>query len=73
MKYDFPKQKHGGHYCPCPDGLDDAFWGPAIANCYEDIDGRLWVENGEYGSQVIYCPYCGTKAKSLLGGADDET
>ena len=21
--------------------------------------GQLWVSNGEYGSQVNFCPYCG--------------
>jgi hypothetical protein len=36
--------------------------GPAITDCWEDDDGSLWVENGEYASQVNYCPYCGYKA-----------
>ena len=36
--------------------------GPAIEICYEDDEGRFWVDNGEYGSQVFYCPYCGAKA-----------
>ena len=24
--------------------------------------GQFWVGNGEYGSQVNFCPYCGAKA-----------
>jgi|WetSurMetagenome_2_1015567.scaffolds.fasta_scaffold2070624_1 hypothetical protein len=37
-------------------------YGPAIDNCWEGKDGRLWVANGEYASEVHYCPYCGFKA-----------
>ena len=38
-------------------------WGDAVGACYEKKDGTLWVDNGEYGSQVNFCPYCGYKAK----------
>lgn len=24
--------------------------------------GQFWVSNGEYGTQVNYCPKCGAKA-----------
>jgi len=47
------------HYC---DGrLPFGLWGQAILNCREE-DGQFWVENGEYSSQVNYCPFCGAKA-----------
>lgn len=36
--------------------------GPAIDNCTEAEDGALWVDNGEYSSQVNFCPVCGRKA-----------
>jgi hypothetical protein len=38
-------------------------YGPAVEYCYEDSDGKLWVGNGEYGSQVNFCPVCGFAAK----------
>lgn len=35
----------------------------AISYCYEDTDGKLWITNEEYASQVNFCPYCGYTAK----------
>lgn len=40
--------------------------GEAIVDCYQDIDGCLFVCNGEYGSQVNFCPMCGYEAKSKI-------
>lgn len=37
--------------------------GSAIVNCEETSEGKLFVSNGEYSSQVSFCPYCGYKAK----------
>ncbi len=37
---------------------------PAIETCWTDIGGRMWAGNGEYVSQVNYCPRCGTKART---------
>ena len=37
-------------------------YGTAFNVCIEDKRGRLWVHNGEYGSQVNFCPVCGYKA-----------
>lgn len=34
-------------------------FGQAITACFEDLDGRLYVTNWEYGSQVNFCPWCG--------------
>lgn len=36
-------------------------YGVAVEYCYED-DGYFWVSNGEYASQVNYCPICGKQA-----------
>lgn len=38
-------------------------YGPAITECFEDKDGTLWVDNGEYATQVNFCPMCGKEAK----------
>jgi hypothetical protein len=37
-------------------------YGIAVDICYEKDDGTYWVSNGEYASQVNYCPVCGAKA-----------
>lgn len=39
----------------------DGGYGQAVGECYSD-DGHFWVSNGEYASQVNYCPACGAKA-----------
>jgi hypothetical protein len=39
-------------------------YGAAIEDCFENEKGEFWVGNGEYGSRVNYCPYCGAKAPS---------
>ncbi len=61
-KPDIPRAKEQGHRC---DGeLPKAAYGAAITYCYEDVDGKLWVTNEEYATQVNFCPYCGCKAKA---------
>lgn len=47
----------------CAGDLPQEGYGPAIENCFEDEDGKLWAGNGEYSSQVAFCPYCGFKAR----------
>ena len=60
-KPDIPKAKDQGHRC---EGLlPEAAYGKAITYCYEDVDGKLWITNEEYASQVNFCPYCGREAK----------
>ena len=44
------------------DNYPECMYGPAIGWCIEYPAGEFWVSNGEYASQVNYCPYCGTKA-----------
>tara|TARA_Y100000310_G_scaffold508_1_gene750 strand:+ start:470 stop:661 length:192 start_codon:yes stop_codon:yes gene_type:complete len=36
-------------------------WGPAVTVCFENENG-MFVCNGEYVSQVNYCPFTGKKA-----------
>ena len=40
--------------------------GPAITVCYEDKDGYLWCDNGEYATCVNFCPFCGYKAHQQI-------
>jgi len=51
----------GLHFCEIP--VKQHASGAAIDDCFEDVDGYLFVSNGEYGSQVNYCPMCGYEAK----------
>jgi len=39
-------------------------YGRAIITCYEHSDGRFFVSNYEYASEVDYCPMCGEKSKT---------
>jgi hypothetical protein len=49
--------------CACPKNAVVRQYGNAISYCFEDVDGKLFVENGEYENQVNFCPFCGYKAK----------
>ena len=40
-------------------------YGYAIDYCSEDEQGRFWVGNGEYYSQVKFCPECGIQATNI--------
>ena len=40
-------------------------YGPAITECWEE-DDELWVGNGEYYSQVNFCPFCGYKVSKSI-------
>jgi hypothetical protein len=50
----------------CEGTLPDGAYGEAINSCSEDKDDKLWIDNGEYSSQVNYCPYCGYKSKKQV-------
>ena len=58
------------HDCSIHDLEDEwgecILYGGAVFECLEGIDGKLFVNNGEYGSRVNYCPYCGYKAKNQM-------
>lgn len=51
----------------CEGRLPHAQCGPAIEYCrtskFDNEEGMLWAGNGEYESQVAFCPYCGKQAK----------
>ena len=42
----------------------DGDFGPAIEICVEYENGRFVVGNGEYSSEVFFCPFCGVQAPS---------
>jgi hypothetical protein len=45
-------------------------YGIAFDRVEEDEDGRLWIDNGEYVSQVNYCPMTGRPARVKIGEED---
>lgn len=55
------------HECNFHNPEEDVY-GEAITYCTENKKGELWVGNGEYGSQVNFCPECGYKAKIQIKG-----
>jgi hypothetical protein len=52
------------HYCELESPSEAQ--GTAIEGCYERNDGTFWAGNAKYGSQVDYCPVCGTKAPKQI-------
>lgn len=54
------------HYCETPAGFKVRCYGAAFDHCKEDIEGVFWVSNGEYSSQVNFCPFCETKPQLPL-------
>ncbi len=38
----------------------------AFDTVYINPDGTMHISNGEYGSQVNFCPWCGKKAAKQL-------
>lgn len=52
--------------------LPEANYGPAITEIWEDEEGRLWVGNGEYSSQVYFDPVTGEKAKNQTDSTVDQ-
>lgn len=50
------------HSCKSPPGIKARCYGVAIDHCTEDDEGIFWAGNGEYRSQVNFCPFCGKEA-----------
>ncbi len=53
------------HSCSRPSdaaGLKNGGNGAAIEECIETAEGLYSVDNGEYGSFVSFCPFCGSPA-----------
>lgn len=55
----------------CEGDLPLEGYGAALDKCYEDEDGKFWIDNDEYASQVNYCPYCGKKAPVQVSSIED--
>jgi stress response protein SCP2 len=49
------------HRCK-PDRDFSTDHGGAVSYCFEDAHGQFNLGNGEYGSLVSFCPFCGKKA-----------
>ena len=44
----------------------DGLYGSAVSYSIIDSDGKMWIGNGEYESQVNYCPMTGKSAPTQL-------
>jgi hypothetical protein len=44
---------------------DCDYYGPAITTSFEE-NGVIYVTNGEYVSQVNYCPFTGKQSKKVI-------
>ena len=42
-------------------------WGDAVTYRRIDEDGKMWIGNGEYETQVNYCPFTGIPADKQMG------
>lgn len=52
----------GRHDCPASLGRGHDGWGEAIADIYHDEQSDLWMAgNGEYGTEISFCPFCGER------------
>jgi hypothetical protein len=60
------EEKNVLHECDMPESSYVVGWGTAIEKCWENEKGKLYAGNGEYGSQVNFCPICGYKAKVVI-------
>jgi hypothetical protein len=55
----------GGHRCVPAWADGELFhdgYGTAVTYCEENDVGEFWVGNGEYGSRVNFCPFCGKQS-----------
>ena len=43
-------------------------FGPAITDYMFNYEDSIfwWIDNGEYSSPILFCPYCGLELKTLL-------
>jgi hypothetical protein len=48
-------------------------WGSALTYVEVDKDGKMWIGNGEYSSQVNFCPFTGTPAPLQMKVIDYES
>lgn len=50
------------HHCEQGEGYPPLSGDP-VEKCYEDDEGKLWIETVDYVSRVNFCPFCGYEAK----------
>lgn len=51
---------------------DDSY-GAAVDRVIIDDKGKMWASNGEYSTQVNYCPFTGTPAPIQMVAKGDRT
>lgn len=49
------------HKCKRPNKAKESTYGQAIEHVFEE-NGEFYAGNGEYYTQVNYCPFCSKKA-----------
>ena len=52
--------------------IEGQFYGPAFYEVVVDVDGRMYIHNNEYISQVNYHPLTGEKAKTPIKVAEGD-
>ena len=45
--------------CEIPTFMEVKQYGAAVTECFIEESGKMFVENGEYENQVLFCPFCG--------------
>jgi len=50
------------HSCEPNYVLESGSYGCAATYCYEDEDGKFWIDNDEYSNTVPFCPFCGEES-----------
>lgn len=58
------------HHCSLLNFPFEAY-GSAVNDCIENEFGEFWVDNGEYSTQVNFCPACGVKAPKQFSIEDN--
>lgn len=63
----YPEADINKECCPYPDHPPYDAFGCAITDVHIYTNGIIVAGNGEYGSQVNFCPFCGRKADKQIG------
>lgn len=48
-------------------------YGGAITEIIEGEDGKMWASNGEYATQINFCPFTGKKADVQMSKFENNT
>jgi hypothetical protein len=49
------------------------YFGQAIDRVYMNEEGEMWVTNGEYATQVNFCPFTGVEAIKKMKVVDSDS